>query len=208
MTSNGCMRLPAALRRGVPIVDRPCPVSAGFPARHVSGVTPRLYRVVPMVQARDAGTGTATLARGVVVPYPWPSDEAATRIARANRRVDTAPERLLRSGLHRAGLRFRKDLPLRLDGLVVRPDVVFTRAKLAVFVDGCFWHSCPRHQHVPKRNRSYWVPKFAANRARDRRVDVALAVAGWRVVRIWEHDVPDPGVSVVVAALEGPRSTV
>jgi DNA mismatch endonuclease (patch repair protein) len=70
----------------------------------------------------------------------------------------------------------------------VRPDFVFPKLRLAVFVDGCFWHACPRHATQPRNNAAFWRKKLAANRARDRRVNRALRVAGWRVLRIWEHE--------------------
>ncbi len=76
----------------------------------------------------------------------------------------------------------------------VRPDFVFPKARLAVFVDGCFWHGCPRHGTRPKGNAAFWRRKFAANRARDRRVNRALRRAGWRVLRIWEHALPKLGM--------------
>lgn len=144
---------------------------------------------------------TVTLSGGKRVPYPEPTSEAATRIGKANRRVNSKPEVRLRSALHARGLRFRKDLLVRVEGLRVHPDIVFTRRRLAVFVDGCFWHGCPTHQHVPKTNREYWVPKLQANEARDRRVDVALLNAGWSVLRIWEHVPIDEAVASVLAAL-------
>lgn len=131
---------------------------------------------------------TVNLGRGRVVPYPEPVSEAATKIGKANRRTDTKPEIRLRSALHRLGLRFRKDHLVRCGPTRVRPDIVFTRSRVAVFVDGCFWHGCPIHQQVPKRNRDYWVPKLGANVERDRRVDAALTAEGWFVVRIWEHE--------------------
>jgi DNA mismatch endonuclease, patch repair protein len=106
----------------------------------------------------------------------------------ANRRSDTAPELALRSELHVRGLRFRKDHRVDLTDCAVRPDVVFTRARVAVFIDGCFWHRCPLHATDPKANSDYWGPKLRANAARDRRVDDALSAAGWTVVRIWEHE--------------------
>jgi DNA mismatch endonuclease (patch repair protein) len=106
---------------------------------------------------------------------------------RANRRTDTTPELALRSELHRRGLRFRKDLLLRLEGGRVRPDIVFTRAKLAIFIDGCFWHSCPDHGKVPKANRGYWQPKLARNVERDRLNDTILEQEGWTVLRFHEH---------------------
>lgn len=124
------------------------------------------------------------------LPYPFPASPDVTRRMQRNPRHDTAPEIALRSELHARGLRFRKDLPLRVSDRVIRPDVVLTRARVAVFVDGCFWHQCPAHGTMPKRNRDYWQPKLARNVARDRRVDEALAGAGWLVVRGWEHESP------------------
>lgn len=106
----------------------------------------------------------------------------------AIRRADTKPEVALRSALHAAGLRFRKDLRLTLGEVKPRPDVVFTRAKVAVFVDGCFWHSCPEHGRTPRQNLAYWGPKLAGNAARDAVNDRVLSEAGWRVVRVWEHE--------------------
>jgi DNA mismatch endonuclease, patch repair protein len=118
-----------------------------------------------------------------------PTAAVARRMRRIRRR-DTDVERALRSSLHRRGLRFRLHLPI--PGVPrVRPDVVFTRAKVAVFVDGCFWHRCPIHGSQPRSNRAWWKSKLDANVARDRRHDAALAAQGWRVVRVWEHEDPD-----------------
>ncbi|MGH9156314.1 MAG: very short patch repair endonuclease [Acidimicrobiales bacterium] len=94
----------------------------------------------------------------------------------------------MRSDLHRRGLRFRKDLLLRTGGMKVHPDVVFTRARVAVFVDGCFWHGCPEHQVVPARNRDYWGAEAAAQHRAGRQADEALSSDGWAVVRVWEHE--------------------
>jgi DNA mismatch endonuclease (patch repair protein) len=120
---------------------------------------------------------------------------------RANRRTDTLPELRLRSELHRRGLRFRKDYRLDLEGLRVRPDIVFTRARVAVFVDGCFWHSCPRHAELPRANRPFWERKLARTVLRDAEASRALEEAGWTVVRVWEHEPVDDAASVVTAAL-------
>lgn len=110
---------------------------------------------------------------------------------RANRRVDTRPERRLRSALHIRGMRFRKDLRVDLETLRVRVDVAFPKAAVAVFVDGCFWHSCPVHGTQPRANESYWSAKLRRNVERDRRVDEALSLAGWSVLRLWEHELPE-----------------
>jgi DNA mismatch endonuclease (patch repair protein) len=120
---------------------------------------------------------------------------------RRNPRRDTKPEVALRSALHRLGLRFRKDLPIRTPQRVVRPDVVFTRARLAVFVDGCFWHCCPLHGNTPRANTAYWVPKLERNVRRDRAVDAALHGAGWTVLRAWEHERPAAVAQQIAAAL-------
>lgn len=100
------------------------------------------------------------------------------------RGTDTSCEVALRSALHRRGLRY--SLRRKLPG---RPDIVFTSARVAVFVDGCFWHGCPEHCRRPSSNRAYWHAKIERNVARDRRVDSELVAMGWRVVRVWEHAV-------------------
>ena len=121
------------------------------------------------------------------IDMPQPPTSGRRRNMQANRRRDTKPELALRSALHREGYRYRCDLRIDLPAGRVRPDVVFTRQKVAVFVDGCFWHCCPVHGAQPKVNQSYWSPKLGANVERDRRNTSALETEGWRVVRIWEH---------------------
>jgi len=107
----------------------------------------------------------------------------------ANRAKDTAPELALRQELHRRGLRYRKHVA-PLSGLRCRADVVFRAARIAVFVDGCFWHRCPEHGELPKANRAWWKAKLTRTWERDRANDRQLAEAGWTVVRVWEHDDP------------------
>lgn len=85
----------------------------------------------------------------------------------------------------------------------MRPDIVFTRARLAIFIDGCFWHACPEHGTAPARNVDYWGPKLRRNVERDSRVDRALAEAGWMVFRAWEHEEVESVVDRVLAALDG-----
>lgn len=121
---------------------------------------------------------------------------------RGNRRVDTRPEVALRSALHRRGHRFRKDHVICVGAIRINADLVFTRSRLAVFVDGCFWHVCPIHGRAPGRNRDYWGPKLSRNVERDRRNDAALRGSGWRVLRIWEHEPLDRAVRHVEAELQ------
>jgi DNA mismatch endonuclease, patch repair protein len=120
-------------------------------------------------------------------------------------RKDTKPELALRSALHRAGCRFRKDFPIMVDGIRIRPDVVFTRAKMAVFVDGCFWHGCPEHGHRPKVNGWYWEPKLARTRDRDRRNIELLERHGWATYRMWEHEAVEAACDLIVSTLRTRR---
>jgi DNA mismatch endonuclease (patch repair protein) len=120
--------------------------------------------------------------------YPHPSSAAVTALMKGNRRADTRPERALRSELHRRGLRFRKDMLIAEEGVRVKADIVFPRRRLAVFVDGCFWHGCQEHGRRPRVNARYWEAKLARTRQRDERVTKALSAAGWTVLRFWEHE--------------------
>lgn len=120
---------------------------------------------------------------------------------RANRSRDTGPELRLRRALHAAGYRYRVNFALRVPGRKVKPDITFTRQHLAVFVDGCYWHSCPEHGRMPSDPSGYWKVKLQRNVDRDRKVDEALRAAGWRVLRIWEHTRISQAVSEVEQAL-------
>lgn len=117
-----------------------------------------------------------------------------------NRSADTTPERKLRSALHAAGFRYRKNTrPVR--SLRCSADIVFPRWRVAVFVDGCYWHGCPDHGTSPRTNAAYWSEKIARNVARDRRNNEALEAAGWTVIRVWEHEAPEQAASRVAAIL-------
>lgn len=135
------------------------------------------------------------------MPSDRPATDAVTsaRMAR-QRRADTAPETALRTELHRRGCRYFVDrAPLK--GLRRRADLVFPRRRVAVYVDGCFWHRCPEHATFPKRNARWWEEKLAGNVARDRDTDQRLGAAGWLVVRVWEHEDPVRAADRVQAAL-------
>lgn len=119
----------------------------------------------------------------------WATSESTRRSMLSNKRRDTSTELAIRRELHSRGFRYRVDYP-PVAGLRRRADVVFTRARLAVFIDGCYWHGCPLHGTQPKRNSVYWGPKLAANRARDEDTNVRLAAEGWTVLRFWEHESP------------------
>jgi DNA mismatch endonuclease (patch repair protein) len=111
-------------------------------------------------------------------------------------RSSTKPELMLRRALHAQGLRFRlhrRDLP-------GTPDIVLPRARLAVFVDGCFWHACHEHGTLPKNNREWWAAKLARNVERDREKDDALKTMGWLPLHVWEHTPVEEMVELVVEA--------
>jgi DNA mismatch endonuclease, patch repair protein len=107
----------------------------------------------------------------------------------SNRPRDTAPERALRSAVHALGLRYRVGLQ-PIPALRRTGDLVFTRARVVVFLDGCFWHGCPAHHTVAKTNAAYWADKVVQNKRRDLETDRLLTDAGWLVLRVWEHEAP------------------
>ncbi|WP_442914469.1 very short patch repair endonuclease [Kribbella sp. NBC_01484] len=128
-----------------------------------------------------------TWPRCLEAKMPDPLNDLTRRRMRSQVRRDTRPELALRSELHALGFRFRVDYAPEVD-LRSRGDIVFTRRRLVVFVDGCFWHGCPEHATAPKNNAGWWRQKIRANQERDRRTDSALESRGWQVIRVWEHE--------------------
>jgi DNA mismatch endonuclease (patch repair protein) len=112
------------------------------------------------------------------IPVPRSASAGVRKSMQGNRRTGTAPELRLRSALHAEGMRFRVDYRIETSTGPVRPDIAFTRRKVAVFVDGCFWHGCPEHGVSPKTNTSYWEPKLRRNGERDGRDSAMLRDAG------------------------------
>ncbi len=114
----------------------------------------------------------------------------------ANRGRDTRPEVSVRRLLHAAGARYRVDFP-PLGGRR-RADIVFTKLRVAIFIDGCFWHCCPQHGTHPARNSEYWGPKLQRNVERDTEVTQTLLAHGWTVLRFWEHEAPQLIADVIL----------
>ncbi|NMD95435.1 very short patch repair endonuclease [Rhodococcus sp. BL-253-APC-6A1W] len=133
---------------------------------------------------------------------PQTDARTSARMSRQRRR-DTAPEVALRRELHRRGLRFYVDRA-PWPGVRRRADLVFPRRRVAVYVDGCFWHRCPLHATDPKNNAEWWADKLAGNVERDRDTDSLLAAAGWTVIRVWEHEDPITAATRVTEALTPP----
>jgi len=122
-----------------------------------------------------------------------------------NKARDTAPELAVRRLLHSMGLRYRVN-KRPIPTLRRTADILFTRAKLAVFIDGCYWHGCPEDYTAPKANASFWKEKVERNRERDAETNAVLAEHGWKVMRFWTHESPDSVATEIAAALEsGPR---
>jgi DNA mismatch endonuclease (patch repair protein) len=177
----------------------------------------------PAVSLRERGSGSATRSRCVASwvhasashhglsdgPSPrgteawhnagmasWASSAGVRRSMISNKARDTAPEVALRAALHRAGLRFFKHRRA-IQNLSCTPDAIFPQLKIAVFLDGCYWHGCPLHASLPKTNGAWWLAKLEENKARDRRHNTALESAGWVAVRFWEHESPDDAAATV-----------
>lgn len=140
--------------------------------------------------------------------YPWPSSALATAVMRANRKTGTEPEVVVRSELHRLGLRFRKNHRLRVGDLTTCPDIVFPRTRVAVYIDGCFWHQCPLHGNIPMRNTWYWMPKLRRNVERDLRTTDRLRSEGWAVLRFWEHQRPQECALAIADVVRAQQSLV
>jgi DNA mismatch endonuclease, patch repair protein len=151
-----------------------------------------------------SGVSEDQVSRGPATPPA--TTPGRRRNMQAIRRTETKPEVALRSTLHRRGLRFRKDLRLDLPDGRVRPDIVFPAVKVAVFVDGCFWHACPKHGRHPTRNINYWTPKLERTVERDRRNTAALEAAGWTVLRIWEHESTETAAPRIEATVRHART--
>ncbi|MCX4981104.1 very short patch repair endonuclease [Streptomyces sp. NBC_00572] len=119
----------------------------------------------------------------------WASSPGTRRSMQSNTGRDTKPELALRRAVHALGLRYQvSERPIR--SVRRTADLVFTRARVAVFLDGCFWHVCPEHFTVSRTNAGFWAEKAARNSARDRETDRLLQEAGWAVLRVWEHENP------------------
>jgi DNA mismatch endonuclease (patch repair protein) len=135
----------------------------------------------------------------------WTAEKRSQVMTKVRSRGNLSTEEALAKAFRRLRVTgWRRHLPVKMGDRAVRPDFVFPRAGLVVFVHGCFWHGCPRHGTTPSTRRSYWVPKLAANKTRDRRVERALRKQNWKVLRIWEHSVqrdPDRCVRRIVEAL-------
>ena len=144
-----------------------------------------VWEVAPLRMTSDRGAS-------------WATSPAVRRVMQGNKSRDTRPEVAVRCAVHAMGMRYRvAERPVA--ALRRTADLVFSRARIAVFVDGCFWHGCPAHHSPPKSNAGYWAAKIATNKARDAHTTASLEDAGWTVMRFWSHEEPR-GVATRIAA--------
>ena len=137
-----------------------------------------------------------------VPAHPGSTGDAVSRRMSALKRRDNGAELALRRLLHGRGYRYRVNYPV--PGIPRRTiDIAFTRARVAIFVDGCFWHGCPEHGTRPRSNASWWSEKLAANGARDADTVDHLESLGWLVLRVWEHDDPHVAGARIAGLLKG-----
>ncbi|WP_329106861.1 very short patch repair endonuclease [Micromonospora sp. NBC_01699] len=171
------------------------------PARYL-GEVEHATRAENLAQGWRLAWDRGLLVAPDVTTSSWAKTPAVRAVMRANKARDTGPELRLRSLLHKRGLRYRvnaKPLP----SLRRTADVVFPAARIAIFVDGCYWHGCPEHYRPAHANGGFWREKIDGNRARDRETDQLLADADWTVIRIWEHEDPTEAANRVEEVVRG-----
>ncbi|NGO70638.1 very short patch repair endonuclease [Streptomyces sp. SB3404] len=157
-------------------------------------------RAANLAQAWSMARTAGYVTTEPLPPGSWASSPASRAVMAANKGRDTKPERLLRSALHRKGLRYRVSVRPIAD-LRRTADVVFTRARVAVFVDGCYWHGCPEHYRPSTKRAAFWQEKISGNQARDAETTAALEEHGWKVLRFWEHEDPLEAAELVSQAV-------
>jgi DNA mismatch endonuclease, patch repair protein len=164
---------------------------------------PGLWSVSGRSSGRIAGGHPVAESEWTPPVGSWASSDAVRRTMLGNRRRDTRPELALRSAVHRLGLRYR--VARRPPGIRRSADLVFPKERVAVFMDGCYWHLCSQHFTYPTTNAAYWRRKIDGNAARDRDTDARLAAAGWSSLRVWEHEAPERAARRVAAAVRARR---
>lgn len=135
----------------------------------------------------------------------WASTPRSRQVMLGNRSRDTKPELAVRRACHVRGLRYRVDVR-PLPTLRRTADLVFPTERVAVFVDGCYWHGCPDHYVASKSNTTYWAEKIERNRQRDVETDAALLAAGWHAIRAWQHEDPDEVAEAVAKVVRARRT--
>src|SRR5689334_12567225 len=165
---------------------------------------PVAYEAVSLPSSDRERTAAGTVTGMAEPKLPIPSSVSVSGRMSRQRRRDTQPEVAIRKLLHAMGLRYRVTVPI--PGMPRRTmDIAFTRAHVAVFVDGCFWHVCPEHATSPASNPDWWTRKLTTNQSRDRATNEHLAALGWQVMRIWEHENPVEAAGRIAAVVRSEK---
>lgn len=159
------------------------------PVRYL-GEVDRSCRFDNLVEGWRIAWEKGLLAERPLPSESWAASPSVRSVMRGNKARDTGPEMKLRRLLHKRGLRYRVEMR-PVPGLRRTADVVFTKVRLVVFVDGCYWHGCPEHYRASRTNQEFWRTKVEGNRQRDQETNAALDEAGWTVLRVWEHEDPE-----------------
>jgi DNA mismatch endonuclease (patch repair protein) len=150
------------------------------------------------------GGASAWIRSSIPSGAAWSSSAASRRSFQSNKSRDTKPELELRRCVHAIGLRYRVNTR-PLPQLRRSADLVFPTERVAVFLDGCFWHGCPEHGRIPRPHADYWTLKIEGNRRRDRETDAILRMEGWVPFRVWEHEDPRDAATLVHIVVQGIR---
>ncbi|GAA3371873.1 hypothetical protein GCM10020367_24460 [Streptomyces sannanensis] len=176
----------------------------GHSTRVPLGEVDRPTRAENLREGWRLAEASGLLSSAPVAEGSWASSPGTRKSMQANKGKNTKPELRLRSLLHREGLRYRVSIrpipPLRRTA-----DIVFTKVKVAVFVDGCYWHGCTEHRTVPTTNRDFWARKIEGNKARDAETVRLLEQAGWKVLRFWEHVPAEDAARQIIEAVTTER---
>jgi DNA mismatch endonuclease (patch repair protein) len=165
-----------------------------------------VIRKVPDTRVAAAGRpATVMRRRAEDQSSSWASSSKARSRMQSQRARDTAPELKIRRLLYSAGMRYQVDRA-PIVGLKRRADILFGSSRVAVFIDGCFWHSCPEHGSRPRANSEWWRVKLMRNLERDRDTDRRIQDAGWLVLRVWEHEDPAEAAARIMAAVRNRKS--
>ncbi|MFJ9947709.1 very short patch repair endonuclease [Kitasatospora sp. NPDC091207] len=168
------------------------------------GEADRPTRAENLRQGWRLAAASGLLSSALVAEGSWASSPGTRKSMQGNKGKNTKPELRLRSLLHREGLRYRVSIR-PVPTLRRTADIVFTKVKVAVFVDGCYWHGCAEHRSVPETNRDFWTEKIEGNKARDAETDHLLEQAGWKVLRIWEHVPAEEAARLVIETVAAER---
>lgn len=191
----------------------PWPEEAAVEIRQTTSIVDVIHRLAGLNivvtsrsdRGRDGRPATSARTARTATSPSWASTPGVRLRMQAQRTRDTGPEMAVRRIIHNAGLRYRIDRA-PVPGMRRRADMIFSPAKVAVYIDGCFWHMCPIHGRIPQRNSLWWEQKLRRNRTKDEEADRILKEARWVSVRVWEHEDPNIAAAAIIALVKERRA--